>query len=65
MNMPIRNTENVVALPQATAEVLPMPAAPAKPLLARALPVIGESGVVMGEISAARVLSALAAPAAR
>jgi nitrate/nitrite transport system permease protein len=42
MNMPIRNTENVVALPQATAEVLPMPAAPTKPYLSRALPMIGE-----------------------
>lgn len=42
MNMPIRNTDNVVALPQATAEVLPLPAAPGKPLLARLLPVLGE-----------------------
>jgi nitrate/nitrite transport system permease protein len=42
MNMPVRNTDNVVALPQTNAEVLPMPAAPAKPFLARILPVIGE-----------------------
>ncbi len=42
MNMPIRSTENVVALPQATAEVLPIPAAPAKPLISRVLPVLGE-----------------------
>jgi nitrate/nitrite transport system permease protein len=42
MNMPIRNTENVVALPQSSAEVLPMPASPGKPLLARVLPVLGE-----------------------
>ncbi|MBY0530968.1 MAG: nitrate ABC transporter permease [Xanthobacteraceae bacterium] len=40
--MPIRNTENVVALPQSSAEVLPMPASPGKPLLARVLPVLGE-----------------------
>jgi len=45
MNMPVRNTDNVVALPQASAEVLPMPAAPAKPLLARALPMLGEIAV--------------------
>ncbi len=42
MNMPIRNTENVVALPQATASVLPMPAVPAKSLAARTLPIMGE-----------------------
>ncbi len=42
MNMPIRKTEKVVALPQAAAEVLPMPTAPAKPFLSRALPVLSE-----------------------
>jgi nitrate/nitrite transport system permease protein len=45
MNMPIRNTDNVVALPHAAAEVLPMPAAPGKPLLSRALPMLGEVAV--------------------
>lgn len=42
MNMPIRNAENVVALPQASAEVLPMPTPPAKPLLSHVLPVMRE-----------------------
>jgi len=42
MNMPIRNTENVVALTKASAEVLPLPAPPTKPLLTRVLPVLGE-----------------------
>lgn len=42
MNMPVRSTENVVALPQTSAEVLPMPAVPAKSILSRALPAIGE-----------------------
>jgi nitrate/nitrite transport system permease protein len=42
MNMPVRSTDNVVALPQATAEVLPMPSAPGKPLLSRILPVMGD-----------------------
>jgi nitrate/nitrite transport system permease protein len=46
MNMPVRNTENVVALPQPTpAEVLPMPAAPTKSFLSRALPILGEIAV--------------------
>jgi nitrate/nitrite transport system permease protein len=45
MNMPVRSTENVVALPQTSAEVLPMPAAPAKSILSRALPAIGEIAV--------------------
>jgi len=45
MNMPVRNTDNVVALPQASAEVLPMPAAPAKPLLVRVMPMLGEIAV--------------------
>lgn len=45
MNMPVRNTDNVVALPQANAEVLPMPAMPAKSFLSRALPVLGEIAV--------------------
>jgi nitrate/nitrite transport system permease protein len=44
MNMPVRTTENVVALPsvQSAAEILPLPAAPAKSILSRALPVAGE-----------------------
>jgi nitrate/nitrite transport system permease protein len=42
MNMPIRNTENVVALTQASAEVLSMPQVPAKSLLSRALPMMSE-----------------------
>ncbi len=45
MNMPVRNTDNVVALPQATAGVLPMPPAPGKPLLSRVVPVLGEIAV--------------------
>jgi len=42
MNMPIRNTENVVPLTQASAEVLPMPQVAAKTFLSRALPVMSE-----------------------
>lgn len=42
MNMPIRNTENVVPLMQASAEVLPMPQVAAKTFLSRALPVMSE-----------------------
>ncbi len=45
MNMPVRNAENVVPLPQTSAEVLPMRAAPGKPLLSRVLPVAGEIAV--------------------
>jgi nitrate/nitrite transport system permease protein len=45
MNMPVRSTDNVVALPQATAEVLPMPPASGKPLLSRVLPALGEIAV--------------------
>jgi nitrate/nitrite transport system permease protein len=47
MNMPVRTTENVVALPsvQSAAEILPMPPSPAKPILSRALPVAGEIAV--------------------
>ncbi len=45
MNMPIRNTDNVVALPQTSAEVLPLPASPAKPFLSRVMPVLGEIAV--------------------
>jgi nitrate/nitrite transport system permease protein len=42
MNMPVRSTENVVALPAASAEVLPMPAAPSKSFAARLLSFAGE-----------------------
>ncbi len=42
MNMPIRNTENVVPLTQTSAEVLPMPQVAAKTFLSRALPVMSE-----------------------
>jgi nitrate/nitrite transport system permease protein len=45
MNMPIRNTDNVVALPHASAEVLPMPTAPGKSFLSRVLPILGEIAV--------------------
>jgi nitrate/nitrite transport system permease protein len=45
MNMPVRSTENVVALPQASAEVLPMPAAPSKPFASKLLAFAGEVAV--------------------
>jgi nitrate/nitrite transport system permease protein len=42
MNMPIRKSENVVALTQTSAEVLTLPPAPVKSLLSRVLPVMSE-----------------------
>jgi nitrate/nitrite transport system permease protein len=45
MNMPVRSTENVVALPQASAEVLSMPAAPSKPFASKLLAFAGEVAV--------------------
>jgi nitrate/nitrite transport system permease protein len=42
MNMPVRNADNVVALPQNSAEVLPLPATRAKPVPSRILPLLGE-----------------------
>jgi nitrate/nitrite transport system permease protein len=45
MNMPLRSTENIVALPAAAAEVLPMPVAPRKSFAAKILPVVGEVAV--------------------
>jgi nitrate/nitrite transport system permease protein len=45
MNMPVRSTENVVALPAASAEILPMPAAPSKSVASKALAVAGEVAV--------------------
>jgi nitrate/nitrite transport system permease protein len=45
MNMPVRSTENVVALPAASAEVLPMPAAPSKSFAVKLLAIAGEIAV--------------------
>ncbi len=42
MNMPVRSTDNVVALPAASAEVLSMPAAPSKSFTSKLLPMAGE-----------------------
>jgi nitrate/nitrite transport system permease protein len=42
VNMPLRNTDNVVALPAPPAEILPLPAPPAKPLGERVWPLLGE-----------------------
>jgi nitrate/nitrite transport system permease protein len=45
MNMPVRSTENVVALPTSSAEVLSMPAAPSKPFASKLLAFAGEVAV--------------------
>jgi nitrate/nitrite transport system permease protein len=42
VNMPLRNTDNVVALPAPPAEILPLPVPPAKPLGERVWPLLGE-----------------------